>query len=372
MFDRTRRFQNTPRLEDILDPEQNSFGALRCLMASLVLISHSFLFTSGTSAAEPLTALTGWSLGEHGVQFFFFMSGLMVAQSLDRSRSEMDFLLARALRIFPALAVCVFLTAFVLRPLISDYTLNQYFKSPALPLYVIKTLGLTTGSAPLPGVFEHVPLAAHVNSSLWTLKYEAICYGMLALAGFAGLMRHQKTGAAVLALALVLLAALTPMPESAEDYRFLDHLRYFVVFFAPGVLAYLVRDKLVISGWLVIAAFGVCALLFDTAFKDLVTALFEGYLTLWVASKNFGPVRRFCNRIDLSYGIYIFAAPIQQAAIASCPGISALSVMMIGFTFAVPLAALSWALIERPALKSRPRVRLALAGFFGRRPLKQA
>lgn len=358
--------QQSPRLGDILVPERNSFGALRCLMASLVLISHSFLFTSGTSATEPMTALTGWSLGEHAVQFFFLMSGLMVAQSLDRSRSAADFLLARALRIFPALIVCVVLTAFVLGPLVSDYSLAHYFKSKELPLYVLKTLGLVTGSAPLPGVFSDVPLADHVNSSLWTLKYEAICYGVLALAGLAGLMRHQKSGAALITAGLLALTVFVSSPARPEDYGFADNIRYFVLFFTPGVLAYLMRDKLVITGWLLLPAFGLLVMLFDTGFKELATALFEGYLALWLATKTLGPVRGFCNRADLSYGIYIFAAPIQQVAIASVAGIGPFAVMAIGFTVAVPLAALSWALIERPAMKARPRIRRALAAFFDR------
>ena len=50
-------FQSTANrlyLADIMVPERNSFGVLRCLMAALVLISHSYMFQTGTSAAEPI------------------------------------------------------------------------------------------------------------------------------------------------------------------------------------------------------------------------------------------------------------------------------------------------------------------------------
>ena len=45
-----------PRLNGIMAPEDNSFGVLRLAMAAFVLISHSYLYSFGTSDAEPLTA----------------------------------------------------------------------------------------------------------------------------------------------------------------------------------------------------------------------------------------------------------------------------------------------------------------------------
>ncbi len=52
----------SPRLADILTPEANSFGVLRFAMATLVLISHSYLYCAGTSEAEPLVGWLGRSL----------------------------------------------------------------------------------------------------------------------------------------------------------------------------------------------------------------------------------------------------------------------------------------------------------------------
>lgn len=72
----------SPRLADILTPEANSFGVLGFAMATLVLISHSYLYCAGTSEAEPLVGWLGRSLRECAVQVFFILSGVMVAQSL--------------------------------------------------------------------------------------------------------------------------------------------------------------------------------------------------------------------------------------------------------------------------------------------------
>ena len=104
----------------------------------------------GTSAAEPLQPWLGRSLGECAVRVFFILSGVMVAQSFDRGRSIVDFTVARALRIFPALIVCVLAVAFVLGPFASALPASDYFKSTELYSYAAKTLTLASGSAPLP------------------------------------------------------------------------------------------------------------------------------------------------------------------------------------------------------------------------------
>src|SRR5690606_24640478 len=144
----------SPRLADILSPDQNSFGVLRFAMATLVLVSHSYLYSAGTSAAEPLEPWLGRSLGECAVRVFFILSGVLVAQSLDRSRGIVDFTVARVLRIFPALIICVLAVAFVLGPFVSGMPVTGYFSSPVLYSYVAKTLTLISGALPLPGVFE--------------------------------------------------------------------------------------------------------------------------------------------------------------------------------------------------------------------------
>ena len=136
-------------LADILHPDRNSFSLVRLTMAVAVLVSHSYFFVSGTSAAEPLHDITGHSLGEHAVQVFFFLSGILVMQSFIKSGSLIDFATARALRIFPGLFVCVLVTALVLGPIVSNANPSSYFTSSALPSYMAKTLLLITGSAQL-------------------------------------------------------------------------------------------------------------------------------------------------------------------------------------------------------------------------------
>lgn len=343
----------SPRLGEIMAPRANSFGVLRLAMASLVLISHSYLYAFGTDQAEPLTAWTGHSLGEHAVQVFFILSGILVAQSFDRSRSLIDFASARVLRIFPGLIVCVLLTALALGPLVSRLLVEAYFTSPQLPAYLIKTLSLSTGLAPLPGVFETVPLAGGVNTSLWTLKYEVLCYIGLAAAGAVGFFSPRIRTAAAVVLAVFLLVVFAAEPKPLETYTFSDNARYFALYFGTGVLAYLIRDHLIIWGGFLVPLAALFVVALGTRFGEFATAMFLGYGVVWAASITFGPLRAVCNRIDLSFGVYIYAGPIQQALIDVAPTLDPILISLLAFVLVLPLALLSWVFIEHPALQLR-------------------
>lgn len=356
--------RRAPRLDDILAPEANNFGVVRLAMATAVLVSHGTLFLTGSSDAEPLHALTGHSLGEHAVQVFFFLSGILVAQSFARSHGLGDFVAARILRIFPALIVCVLLTALVLGPLMSRLPVSEYFTTAALPAYLLRTLSLSTGSAPLPGLFETLPLAGLVNMSLWTLKYEVACYVGLAAAGIAALASSHVRRRGVLLLAAFVALIFVGVPKPIETYSTLDNLRYFALFFGAGALAYLIRDRLVLTGAAVVPLVFVFLAMIGTRFAEVSTALFLGYTTLWVASLPMGKLRAFTNRCDMSFGVYIYAGPVQQGLIQTGLFAGAISLSVASLVIVVPLALLSWTWVEKPALGLRrqlPWLRAAAA-----------
>jgi len=311
------------------------------------------MYAAGTDAAEPLQPWLGRSLGEYAVQVFFILSGVLVAQSFDRSRSVLNFAAARVLRIFPALIVCVAVTSFVLGPMVTRLPAAEYFADTGLYAYVAKTLALTTGAAPLPGVFETLPYAGFVNSSLWTLKYEVLCYVILAALGFAGLFEERWRKPAIVGLAILVGTVTLGLPADAEAYGFSDNLRYFIVFFFSGVLAYLARRHLVIHG----AALAPLGLLFvglaKTPFAEISSAIFLGYAALWLATKTLGLLRAVCNKVDASFGIYIFAGPTQQTLLWLMPGLPPVWLSLIAFSIVLPAAVGSWIVIEKPALKLR-------------------
>jgi peptidoglycan/LPS O-acetylase OafA/YrhL len=353
-------------LADMLAPDRNSFAIIRMAMALAVLVSHSYWFASGSIAAQPLVRWTGHSLGEHAVQVFFLLSGILVAQSLQRSGSIVDYVCARGLRIFPALGVCVFLTAFVLGPIVTNVGLGQYLADHRVAAYIVKTLTLSTGSAPLPGVFTAVPLANLVNVSLWTLKFEVLCYIALLGLGILGLMKDRFRVLSAVGLAVFVGVVFLRYPNAAVPYTAIDNIRYLMLFFFTGVLAFQCRQWLFVHGLLLLPLAAIFVASIGTRFVEVSSAVFLGYAMLWISTFSFGGLRAFTNKNDYSYGTYIYAGPIQQMVVHFLPGFAPWVVTGFAVGIAVPVAVYSWELIERPALALRQPIRDWFRALSGR------
>ena len=350
---RTLMPQRALKLSNMLGATDNSFGVLRLAMALAVLVSHCFYLKYGTMSAEPLIQWTGYTLGQHGVQVFFILSGILVTQSVMNSRNLLDFAVARAVRILPALVVCVLVVAFVLGPSVSGLSIAAYFSDPALSAYVLKTITLTTGSATLPGVFEDSALRGIVNSSLWTLKYEVVCYGLLAGTAWIAIQTDRHRLVCLVGLALSGLLFWRYQPRMTETNSFAANISYFWLFFGTGVLAYLNRARLVVTWKLMIPLAVITRLAINTPLAEVALATALGFAALWLASLRMGPLRDLANRHDYSYGVYIYGVPVTQTLLQCQPGLEPLALIVATASITIALAATSWNFIEKPALQWR-------------------
>ena len=184
------------------ESRSNNLDLLRFLLACVVIHSHSFMLT-GHDYGTLREKLVHLQLGGGGfaVDFFFMLSGFLVANSWLRSRGLGDFLKKRTLRIYPGFIVCLAFCVFVVGPLggpnLTSYFSNSETWSFFRPL-VLGPLGT------LPGVYADAPWAGVVNVPLWTIRFEFLCYLFLAGLGMAGLLRHRT-----IILAMFILAAAT-------------------------------------------------------------------------------------------------------------------------------------------------------------------
>ena len=133
----------------------NNFDALRLVAAISVIFSHAFFIGEGTQDPEPLMRLTDGQtiLGVVGVFVFFIISGYLVTQSFEMTRSAPRFALKRALRIYPGLFVCLALSAFVLGPLLTELPIGDYVRDPGSYLYALSNFAMITPTRSLPGVY---------------------------------------------------------------------------------------------------------------------------------------------------------------------------------------------------------------------------
>lgn len=352
---------------EYLGGRDNNLNLIRIVAASAVLVSHAYALTSGQEMSEPFRAATGLSLGQFAVAIFFGMSGLLIARSFDRRQSLAHFVSARFLRLWPALAVVLTLTAFALGPLMTSLATGEYFRSGQTLGYVPRNLSLYFRNDALPGVFTDNPYGAATNGSLWSLFYEVACYGGVVALGYMGGLR--KSWLFSLFFAFVVAGhiwSVLASPESGLAYR-LDVMGFVGFPFALGMAAYVWRDRLPLGPVGVALAWVFVALLLDTAWLGSAIMLALVYTCLWLAFVPKGAVLTYNRLGDFSYGVYIFAYPAQQALVALWPDHGPAINMAASGAITLILAIASWHLVEKRALAlARPAGDRLAAMFSGK------
>jgi len=330
---------------------ENNFDALRLLAALAVILSHAFLIAQGTEKNDPLNWLTSnqCMLGLTGVFVFFAVSGFLVTQSYEQTRSHWRYLLKRVLRIFPAYLVCLVLTAFVLGPLVTTLPLSEYLHRPEPYNYVYYNSFFDIRVHELPGVmFVDNPVGLEVNGSLWSLGCEFDMYLMVLLLGVLRLLRWPVC-LALLALGMASIA----FPDALG---FLGGWGWTLSFFAIGMLLYKLRDKRIFNGKLALLALAGLALSIPLRQFILLFPLCGCYLALYLALHPKLPLIRATRFGDLSYGLYIFGWPSEQIVIWLMHGHAEWwQVFILATLLAGSLAFLSWHLVEKRALRLKPR-----------------
>ncbi|MEZ5841030.1 MAG: acyltransferase [Hyphomicrobiales bacterium] len=339
-----------PLLASLLEKNNNNFNLLRFLAAASVIVSHAWLATGGESVAEPLLGPTPFTLGQHAVLVFFSLSGFLVAASLHRSRSTRDFLKARALRVYPGLIACLALITFVLGPAVTTHSVGDYATDPGTYAYFAKSMTLLAGTFPLPGVFEGNPYPGVVDLPIWTLKYEIACYVLLAVLGGLGLFRKVAVIWSIFTLAVIAYLAILVLPDLAVLPKTAYHLSRLIATFFLGVLGWHYRHEIRLSASFLALAIGAVVLCHGTPLAELSWVVLDAYGAMCFTAIPLGALRQATNRIDISYGLYIYGWTVEQTIVNALPAFGPASVAVLAVFITTALAWLSWTLVEHPAL----------------------
>ncbi|HEV2608108.1 MAG TPA: acyltransferase [Xanthomonadaceae bacterium] len=326
----------------------NNFNLIRLLAAWAVIYGHSHALAvwGGVDLAIRLTNFK--FSGGIAVDVFFVISGFLIAASMERN-SPRGFLVARALRIFPALLVCVSLSAFVLGPLLT--TTHDYWRHTEVWHYFIANAGLSENTAYfLPGVFRNLNFES-VNGSLWSLPIEVRLYVAIAAIGVLALNRKERFNLLfVIAMAIgFLLVSPRSMPE-VESQAY-----YCVAFFFAGAFAWINRDAIPLSWPLLFAVMIFAAALLSTNRFFVGYFLVVSYGTLFLAYVPRLPVIR---HHDFSYGLYLYGWPSQQLVQTFAPTSGPIGNTIGGTLLAAAFAVASWFLVEAPAMRLKSRFRI--------------
>jgi peptidoglycan/LPS O-acetylase OafA/YrhL len=324
----------------------NNFDALRITAALCVIVGHSFVLTNRTELAP---SLGGAHLEYLGVSVFFVISGYLITGSWERSRSVGQYVSSRALRIAPLLFLVILLSTFVMGPLVT--TAPDYFANPETWRYLVNLVLLPADG--LPGVFESNPLVA-VNGSVWTLRAEVICYLIVLLLGLLPRV-PQLIGFALFAAGSAVLVAFDPVIVAGSNVSAAGGTW---VYFAVAALVRLLVPRGALRPGIaaVVAVVWVVVSLVAPSIAIPLLWLALPYVVLSFGLASTPGLRRAARFGDLSYGLYLWAFPVQQLVV--------LAFGILPLAIDIPLVALvtaalafgSWHLLEKPALAARLRL----------------
>jgi len=337
----------------IREGHDNFFTPLRLVFASLVVLGHSFIIGLRDAGAEP-QLLYHYTFSYLAVNLFFIASGFLVTKSMVFRGDTPSFISARALRIFPALIVHVIFVMIVIGPLATKTPLGQFFSDPDWYLQPLKVLTFFETNMNMPGIFE--TNEEQIGSApLWTLRFEVLAYiGTLGVFSL-GLLRKKW---------MVLMQFILPSLGWILALHFglfeklpatIENLFRFGIAYGLGATIYAYRDRLSFS-WITLGILAAASyLLRETPVVEVLMNTLLAWLVFRVAYMKMPNIKWMQRIPDLSYGIYIYHWCVLQLLFYWFPTLNLIELFVFGFVPTVILSALSWYIVEKPALRSKTR-----------------
>lgn len=353
------------RLGSILDREgkavtgaANNFNLLRLASAALVLYGHSYSIQASKTTDPIGLFLVNEYCGSVGVYVFFLISGMLISKSAENHKSTLVFLIHRILRVWPGLMVMMAVVFLLIIPLTSRISPFDVLANRFVGLCYKQNVILIYGACvSTPVGFDYNHLKNAFNYSLWTLPVEIYCYGVVLIGGM--ILRFRISGTErqkiryAIYIALVTLAFFYMTLHKPTDWRFVNpftvmggYSSFPVLFFLLGMFLYTIRDFIAINQNVALALLIAYICVHNNSVM-LYIALVYGVLAL-AANEH---LRGWNPRHDYSYGMYIYAFPVQQSVAHYFPDADGYSAALLSLPVTLIFAALSWHFVERPCIR---------------------
>jgi len=329
----------------------NHLTAVRWVLAGLVALGHIYLFTT---AYEPIR-VHQWTGGYMAVNGFFILSGLLIAKSLDLRRDLKLYAASRALRIYPALIVLMLAFVFVFATVFSKPGGVGAITSGDNWLYILRVLLLGDPEGAPGGIFAG-NLEQDFNGPLWTIRFEIAAYVLAAL-GFAfGLLKSRLwTLSTFIAMQSAYLGLPLFIDFSALPSGLLPLFRLSSAFLMGMCLWQFPEARR--PHWLLVIAAIIAFVFLGGGFGGEFLgnlALTGLILRLGLSDAAHPPLIKLP---DYSYGIYIWHYPAMQGVMFLNPDFGPAMLALYSVPIFLLLSAGSWHIIEKPALRLKPRKR---------------
>ena len=223
---------------------------------------------------------------------------------------------------------------------------------------VIKTFAL---SAPYVSGLVMNASVQHINDSMWTIRYEFLCYLMVPLIALIG-----STKKSVFIITLAFISALIYI--TTYDIKFVfsnsggfDLFQFFRLSstFLIGACFYKYRDAVTwhkkYNLFCCMAVLTVWSI--NVTFFEIGLIIFASYL-LFNFAFNFKNkmIAKVGSKTDISYGVYLYAWPIQIAIIQYYRSINPWLLSAVTIVLSTVCGYISWICVEKPFINMKKRL----------------
>ena len=353
----------------------NNFDLIRLFAASEVALRHT-LDRFGMQDSW-LCECTSWL---PGVPIFFFVSGFLISKSYESNSRLGEYVRNRILRIYPALILCVLLS--FLGVLFTGYLATQSYTFSNIALWLLGQMTIVQFYNP---AFMRDFGIGVLNGSLWTVTVELQFYVLIPMIYWL-FARILKRG---INLNMALIGLIVLFVLGNLGYKHLSELqpsamttKLFMVTFIPWFFMFLIGIlaqknfgliyRLIIGRTLpILLAYG-CLIFFCVRFLGLKTGNeihpvlfpFLAIVVLTLAYNAPTLADRILHKNDISYGVYIYHAPIVNLMIFYGFATKPLDVI-IALAISVAMATISWICVERIAIRKKKRPSMDLDAESG-------
>ena len=347
----------------------NNFNAVRLVLASGVILTHSFSAIHKTKNVDDISGVFGVPISYLAVNGFFFVSGFLVCRSLFRQNGFLQFSALRIARIWPGLAVSIFFTIIAFA-IISENFISYIFEMETA-IFILKNITQLFAHYTLPGIYSTKDII-HVNESLWTIPWEIRCYAVISMAYIIPEYIRKNFVIYILSASLITCVLWIFYRNTYGKDLDVSHGFWFYIeiwsrlwgCFSSGALASLFIGRVILSIPLMIVLW-VLAIIEYSIFNTSLMASLACFYTVMVAAFWQDATRAFSSTWhDLSYGVYIYAFPIMVIINLFWMTDSFRMLALATFALTIPVAAASWLVVERPALQWTKRG-ISLSGKRG-------
>ena len=332
------------------DSHKNNFGFLRLLFAYLVILAHANIWPIQLNLFGLQGSFSAGKLGGIAVDGFFLISGYLIFKSFSQCSSTSIYLKKRILRIYPGFIAASIFCIFAIVPLASGWVLVNNLSYSDWIIVVSRMILLY--QVTIIGAFPNFP-DLPLNSPMWTIKFEFLCYLIVPILGLFLTKRKQYlTVTITLCIGLITTIWFGFNLETSGIFSFIHKFARLTTAFLIGGLFYFFRDCITWNKKSNLLCFALIIIAQLSKYSaEMGILIFGGYL-LFNFALNFKNMHlsKIGIKNDISYGVYLYAWPLQVLIAQLFSSLSTLENLCFTLICATILGYLSWIWIEKPFL----------------------